>query len=356
MENICGSLALDAMGGDLGPSEVVHGLKLALSSPIGSKLDRPILLVGREEEIKPTLEAVGLSKDDRIAIVHAEQVIGMDEKPMQAMKKKRNSSMMIALDLVKSGQASAILSCGNTGSLMGGGTIKIRPLDGVERPALATIIPGLEKFTVLIDSGANPDASPEHLVHNSVLGTHFAKVVLGVESPRVGLLTIGTEEGKGGERIQETHHLLKSVKGIVRYEGLVEGFHLFDGDVDVIVCDGFVGNVVLKSCESLFHVIKQYLKTELTANPIRKAGAFMAKGAFQSLRTHFNPAEYGAAPFLGLKAPVLKAHGSSDRNAIAGGIKIALNVIQHDMNDHILEDIKRVNRLIHPASRVEFEV
>ena len=345
---VCGSLALDAMGSDRGPIEIVEGLKLALGTMTSDMSDEPILLVGREDELTAALNSVGLSDDNRVRIVHAEEVIGMDEKPMNAIKKKRNSSMMIALDLVKTGSAKAILSCGNTGALMGGGTIKIRMLDGIERPALATIIPGLNKFTVLIDSGANPDSTPEHITHNAILGTNFAKIVLGIDEPRVGLLTIGTEEGKGGERIQEAHQLLKTIKGIIRYDGLVEGFHLFDGDVDVIVCDGFVGNVVLKSCESLFHVIGHFLKKELTSSPIRKAGAFLAQGAFKSLRDHFSPSEYGSAPFLGLKAPVFKAHGSSDRLAIAGGIRIALNVIQHDMTDRILEDVTRVNRLIQP--------
>lgn len=348
---VCGSLALDAMGGDLGPFEVVEGLKLALGTMNSKPFDEPVLLVGREDELTDALTSVGLSGDQRVRIVNAEEIIGMDEKPMNAIKKKKNSSMMVALDLVKSGNAKAILSCGNTGSLMGGGTIKIRMLEGIERPALATIIPGLSKFTVLIDSGANPESTPEQITHNAILGSNFAKIVLGVDEPRVGLLTIGTEEGKGGEKIQEAHQFLKTIKGIIRYDGLVEGFHLFDGEVDVIVCDGFVGNVVLKSCESLFHVIRDYLKIELTKTPIRKVGAFLAQGAFENLKNHFSPAEYGAAPFLGLKAPVFKAHGSSDRNAIAGGIKIALNVIQHDMTDRILKDVIRVNRLIQRPSK-----
>ena len=351
MEELRGSLALDAMGSDKGTLEVVEGLKLALKAMGSNPVEDPVLLVGRKDELESALQQVGLAGDKRVQVVHAEEVVGMEDKPMQAIKKKRNSSMMIALDLVKSGSAKAILSCGNTGALMGGGTIKLRPLQGIDRPALATIIPGINKFVVLIDSGANPDATPEHLCHNAVLGSNFAKVVLGVEEPKVGLLTIGTEEGKGGERVTETHHLMRSIKGIIRYDGLVEGFQLFDGEVDVIVCDGFVGNVVLKSCESLFHVIGKHLKKEITATPVRKLGGLLAKGAFQSLKDHFSPSEYGAAPFLGLKAPVFKAHGSSDRNAIAGGIKIALNVIQHDMTDHILEDIRGVNRMIQPPSR-----
>jgi phosphate acyltransferase len=347
---VCGSLALDVMGGDKGPHEVVEGLRLALQSPAASDLVRPIILVGREPEIVKSLRELGLEGDSRIQVVHAEEVVSMDEKPMNAIKKKRNSSMMVALELVREGQAQAILSCGNTGSLMAGGTIKIRPLDGVERPALATIIPGREKFTVLIDSGANPDATPLHLVHNAVLGVNFARIVLGIDTPRVGLLTIGTEEGKGGERIQNAHTQLKAIQGVIQYEGLVEGFHLFDGEVEVIVCDGFVGNVVLKSCESLFHVIRGFLKKELTANPVRKLGAWMSQGAFKELKSHFSPAEYGAAPFLGLRAPVLKAHGSSDRHAIAGGIKIALNLIRFDLNERILQDVIKVNSILHAAA------
>lgn len=348
-----GSLAVDAMGSDKGPVEVVQGLKLALdamASTTHPQMD-PILLVGRTEELEPALSSVNLAQDPRVRIVHADDVIGMDEKPMQAIKKKRNASMMVALDLVKSGSAQAILSCGNTGALMGGGTIKLRALEGVDRPALATIIPGLRKFTVLIDSGANPDATPVHLCHNAVLGSHFARVVLGIEEPKVGLLTIGTEEGKGGERVTETHHLMRSIKGLIRYDGLVEGYHLFDGEADVIVCDGFVGNVVLKACESLFHVIGDYLKQEITATPVRKLGAMLSRGAFRNLKDHFSPSEYGAAPFLGLKAPVFKSHGSSDRHAIAGGIKVALNVVQHDMTERILEDIRGVNRMIQPPQR-----
>jgi phosphate acyltransferase len=347
-DQLRGSLALDAMGSDKGPEEIMEGLKLALAS-MGSLPDGlPILVVGHQDILRPGLVKVGLADDPRVKLVHAEQVIDMDEKPMNAIKKKRDSSMMVALDLVKEGAARAILSCGNTGALMGGGTIKLRPLNGVDRPALATIIPGINNFTVLIDSGANPDATPVHLCHNAVLGSNFARVVLGIEKPRVGLLTIGTEEGKGGDRVVETHHLMRSIKGIIHYDGLVEGYHLFDGQVDVIVCDGFVGNVVLKACESLFHSIGSYLKTEIRANPVRKLGGLLAKGAFRSLKDHFSPSEYGAAPFLGLKAPVFKSHGSADRHSIAGGIRVAMNVVQHDMTERILEDIRAVNRMVQP--------
>ena len=340
MEAIKGSLALDAMGGDMGPLEVVEGLKIALNNGAGKLTQDPILVVGREDELIPALRSVGLQDDPRVRVIHAEEVIGMDEKPMNALKKKKGSSMLVALDLVKAGDAKAILSCGNTGSLMGGGTIKLRPLDGIERPALATIIPSLKQPFVLLDAGANPESTPSHLMQNAILGSNFARAVLAIPKPRVGLLTIGTEEGKGGERIQETHRLLKEIGDVIEYSGLIEGFHLFDSQVDVVVCDGFVGNIVLKSCESLFHVIKDYLKIGLNRNPVRKVGAALCKGAFQEMKAHFSPSEYGGAPLLGLRAPVFKAHGSSNRAAIAGAIKVALTVIQHDISDRILKDLE----------------
>ncbi len=350
MDDVVGCLALDAMGGDMGPLEFVEGVKLALNSDKNDSFQEPILLVGRESELTEALGKVGLSGDPRVKIIHAEQVVDMEDKPMDALKKKKQSSMMVALDLVKEGAAKAILSTGNTGSLMGGGTIKLRPLEGVERPALATIIPGRDRYRVLIDGGANPESTPTHIAHNAVLGSNFAKIVLGIDMPKVGLLTIGTEEGKGTEKIAETHHLLKAAQGVIDYHGLVEGFHVFDGDADVIVCDGFVGNVVIKACESLFHAIGSFLKKELNANPIRQSGALLCKGAFKNMKAHFNPSEYGGAPFLGLKAPVFKAHGSSDRYAIEGAIKIAMRVVKHDMTEHILEDIREINKATQPEA------
>ena len=355
MEAIKGSLALDAMGGDMGPLEVVEGLKIAFLNGAGKLTHDPILLVGREDELRSALRTVGIQDDRRVKVIHADEVIGMDEKPMHALKKKKGSSMLVALDLVKSGDAKAILSCGNTGSLMGGGTIKLRPLDGIERPALATIIPSLKQPFVLLDAGANPESTPSQLMHNAILGSNFSRAVLGITQPRIGLLTIGTEEGKGGERIQETHRLLKEIGDVINYSGLIEGFHLFDSQVDVVVCDGFVGNIVLKSCESLFHVIKDYLKIELTRTPMRKVGAALCKGAFRDMKSHFSPAEYGAAPLLGLRAPVFKAHGSSNRAAIAGAIKVALTVIQHDISDRILKDLENAQKRIHVSRPHESE-
>lgn len=334
------AIAIDAMGGDMGPGEVVHGLALALQdSSTAASFDQWIL-VGDEKTLFPALREAGISGDESIEIHHAEEVIGMDEKPLQSLKKKPNSSMVRALGLVRDGNAKALLSCGNTGSLMAGGTLRVRPLPGVERPALGTIIPTRDSRFILLDAGANPEPTPYQLCQNAILGSNYAKVALDKQRPRVGLLTIGTEEGKGSNRIQEAHRELKELGEVIDYQGLIEGFQVFQNHVDVIVCDGFTGNIVLKVCESLFKMLAGYLKDELSANLIRKAGALLSIGAFREIKKELDPAQYGGAPLLGLKAPVLKAHGSSDRHSIAGALGIAAHAVRDDMTAHIKHDIE----------------
>lgn len=339
------SLAIDAMGSDKGPAEIIEGIALALR---GCHASDTFFICGDEAILKPLLSQSGLSDEKRIQIVHATQVISMDEKPLRAIKQKKDSSMFRALELVKEGKAQAVISCGNTGSLMAGGTIKVRPLKGVERPAIGTIIPSNGCHYVLIDAGANPEPKPEHLVHNGIMGSCYAKTVLGIERPRVGLLTIGTEEGKGTELVQLAHEKFKKINGeIINYFGPVEGFQLFDNQVDVVVCDGFVGNILLKTSESLFEMIKTVLKEELTATPIRKLGALLSKGAFEGMKRKLNPVAFAGAPFLGLQGNVLKAHGSSDRYYIEGAIGMAHTVIQHDMLAEIQENVETANKVIY---------
>src|SRR5688572_31021355 len=259
-----GRIAVDAMGGDLGPAEVVAGVKLALHQHHALN---PITLVGDEAVLDPLLREMGLRRNNRLSIHHASEVVTMDDKPLAALKKKKDSSMVRAIELVKSGEAKVVVSCGNTGALMAGGTLRLRPMEGIARPALAAICPREGGHFVLIDAGANPDAKPEHLVHNAILGSHYCRVMLGVKSPRVGLMTIGTEEGKGNALITETNEMLKRIGGLVNYAGPIEGFHVFAEHVDVVVCDGFVGNIMLKSWESLVKFFSSMLKEELQANP-----------------------------------------------------------------------------------------
>jgi glycerol-3-phosphate acyltransferase PlsX len=337
-----GRIAVDAMGGDLGPSEVVAAVKLALAHNAGLN---PITLVGDEALLGPILAHQGLKCGERLSVLHAPEVITMEDKPLHALKKKKDSSMVKAIELVKSGEAKVVVSCGNTGALMACGTLRLRTMDGVARPALAAVVPRQGGHFILIDAGANPESRPEHLLHNAILGSHYCRVVLGVSSPRVGLMSIGTEDGKGNALITETNELLKKVDGIIRYAGPIEGFQVFAEHVDVVVCDGFVGNIMLKSWESLEKFIRSLLREELGANPLRKTGALLSKGAFAAMKERINPERYGGAPLLGLRGNILKAHGSSNRNAIRSAIRAAGEIIKADMNHRMETDIARANEL-----------
>jgi glycerol-3-phosphate acyltransferase PlsX len=330
------------MGGDLGPVEVVEAVKLALAD---EAID-PITLVGDEAVLRPLLLAAGLAGDARASILHASEVITMEDKPLQALKRKKDSSMVKAIELVKTGEARVAISCGNTGALMAGSTLRLRMMDGVDRPALAAVIPRDNGHFILIDAGANPDAKPEHLVHNAILGANYAKVILGIPSPRVGLITIGTEEGKGNALITETHELMKRIAPVVNYAGPIEGFQVFRDTVDVVVCDGFTGNILLKTWESMAKFMTTMLKGELQANPMRMAGAMLAKGAFDALKSRMNPDRYGGAPLLGVRGNILKAHGSSNRHALANAIRAAAKIIHQDLYQHSIQDVAQANVLL----------
>lgn len=327
------------MGGDLGPAEVVEAVKLALAD---TAID-PITLVGDEAVLRPLLVAAGLAGDPRAQILHASEVITMDDKPLQALKRKKDSSMVKAIELVKTGEARVAISCGNTGALMAGSTLRLRMMDGIDRPALAAVIPRDNGHFILIDAGANPDAKPDHLVHNAILGSNYAKVILGIPSPRVGLITIGTEEGKGNALITETHEQMKRIGAVINYAGPIEGFQVFRDTVDVVVCDGFTGNILLKTWESMAKFITTLLKGELQANPVRMAGALLAKGAFDALKSRMNPDRYGGAPLLGVRGNILKAHGSSNRHALANAIRAAAKIIHQDLYQHTIQDVAQAN-------------
>ncbi|MGB0408437.1 MAG: phosphate acyltransferase PlsX [Opitutales bacterium] len=344
------TIAVDTMGGDLGPTEFIRGLLYASEE---LKLDCEFILVGKGRLLERLLKVRKLPTDpNSIHIHHASEVIGMEEKPIQALKQKKDASMVQAIRLVKEGRADAMVSCGNTGALMAGGTLKLRPLDGVARPALGIIIPGRQQPSVLIDVGANPESDATNLVHNAILGSNYSRAALNVKHPRVALLTIGTEEGKGNSLINEAHAKLQKVKGVINYVGPVEGFQVFDGGVDVTVCDGFVGNVLLKSSEALFGLVGSTMKEELVRNPKRMIGAALSKSAFRDMRCRLSPDQYAGAPLLGLKGNILKSHGSSNYIAIANALRIASEVVKHDMIDSISSEIDQVNELIHASDDV----
>jgi len=339
-----GRIAVDAMGSDLGPSEIVEAVRLALHEFPGLN---PVVLVGQQEVLRPLLAESGLDRNPAISVLHASEIITMEDKPLQAVRRKKDASMLRAIELVKNDEAGIVVSCGNTGSLMAGGALKLRTMEGVDRPALAAVIPRENGHFILIDAGANPDAKPEHLAHNAILGSHYCRVVLGTTTPRVGLLTIGTEEGKGNVLITEAHEHLKKINGLINYAGPIEGFQVFEDHVDVVVCDGFVGNICLKSWESLAGFVSAILKNELRAGPLRMLGATLSRGAFGALKRRINPERYGGAPLLGLKGDILKAHGSSNRHAIKNAIHAASQILKADMNHRIETDIARANELLH---------
>lgn len=333
------------MGGDLGPSEVLEAVKILLVSDRSGPIP-PIVLVGDQAQLEPLVAAAGFKGDPRVTISHASEVVTMDDKPLKALKTKKDSSMLRAIELVKNGEASVVVSSGNTGALMAAGTLRLRTMTGVDRPALAAVIPRDGGNFILIDAGANPDARPNHLLHNAILGANYARIIFGLESPRVGLLTIGTEEGKGNELITETHELLKKVGSVINYVGPIEGFQVFRDQVEVVVCDGFVGNTLLKTWESLAKFITGMLKDELKKTPLRMSGAFLAKGAFDALKARMNPDRYGGAPLLGVRGNILKAHGSSNRHAWASAIRAAAKIIEQDLYQRIEHDVARANELV----------
>jgi glycerol-3-phosphate acyltransferase PlsX len=334
------TIAIDAMGGDLGPSEVVAGLAEAIAAQ-----SRPtsFRLVGDESVLQPLLKEAGLDNHPRVTVLHASEVIGMDEKPIQSIKRKRDASMVRAIELIKNGEVQAVVSCGNTGALMACGTLRLRQIPGVDRPALASIIPSRKTPFVLIDVGANPESTPEHLVHNAVLGSNYARAVLNITKPRVGLLSIGTEESKGNNRTLATHSHLKQLQPLIDYRGPIEGFQVFNDVVDVVICDGFVGNVVLKVSEALFGFIGDTLKEELVRNPKRKLGAVLSRSAYRDMKRKLSPDQYAGAPLLGLNGNILKAHGASTRHAIAGALRVAREIVIHDMIESITGEIAEAN-------------
>ena len=335
------TVAVDTMGSDLGPTEFIRGLFYAIDE---LKIDCQFTLVGKERLLKRLLEKNPKNIDlSKVSIHPASQVIEMDEKPIKALKQKKDSSMVRAIELLKEGKADAVVSCGNTGALMAGGTLRLRPLPGVDRPSLGTIVPGKETPFVLIDVGANPESTPQNLAHNAILGSNYAKTVLNMPQPRVGLLTIGTEEGKGNALINETHQKLQLLDGIINYQGLIEGFQLFQNKVDVVVCDGFVGNVLLKSSEAVFAFIGETMKEELVRNPKRMIGAALSKSAFRDMKNRLSPDQHAGAPLLGLKGNILKSHGSSNYVAIGNALRIASEVVRHDMIESISTEITQTN-------------
>ena len=321
--------AIDAFGGDNAPSAVIEGCLEALELHD----DFGIILCGDEEKLKKELEGREFDRS-RIEIVHAPEIIGCDEKPTAAVSKKPDSSLVRALSLVASGEADCMISAGSTGALLAGAIFKLKRIRGIKRPALAPILPTLKGPAMLIDCGANVDSKPEFLVQFADMGSAYMASVLGIDAPRVALINNGSEEEKGNELTKAAHQLLKEDKN-VRFVGNCEPRDVMSGDFDVLVCDGFVGNTVLKSIEGTAYAILHMLKDEIRSKKRSQIGALLCRSAFRKLKKRMDYTEYGGAPLLGVNGGVIKAHGSSDAHAFCSAIGQARKLVLGDIVNKI---------------------
>ncbi|STO30736.1 Phosphate acyltransferase [Fusobacterium necrogenes] len=310
-------VALDAMGGDKAPFETIKGAMKALEEIETLHL----VFVGKKESIEEELKRYKYDSS-RIEIVDAREVIEMTDEPVTAVKAKKDSSMNRTLELVKDGVVDASVSAGNTGALITASQLKLKRIKGVLRPAIATMFPNKKDKMLILDVGATADCKPEFLNQYAIMGSKYLEILLGMKNPAVGLLNIGTEEGKGNEITREAYNLLKANKGI-NFVGNVEGTEVMNGKIDVVVTDGFTGNMVLKTAEGVAKVIVSSLKEEINKSFIYKLGALLVKPAIKRLGKKVDSSEYGGAMFLGLNGLSIKAHGNSDSNGIKNAIKVA---------------------------------
>jgi glycerol-3-phosphate acyltransferase PlsX len=331
-------IALDAMGGDNAPQAIVQGACEALEHY--PQIDK-LLLVGDQAAIEAELSALGQTGNSRLEIVHTDQVVDMHESPAAAIRSKPRSSIAVAVDLVKKGQARGVISAGHTGAAVASTVLKLRTLPGVERPGIATVFPSPTGPFLLLDAGANVECKAKHLAQYAVMGEIYAREILGMPEPRIGLLNVGHEEGKGNELSKATYDLIKGLPNL-NFVGNIEGRDLFDNSVDVVICDGFVGNVVLKCCESLAKAFGEFLRQLLTRNLKRKVGALLARNAFSEFKDLSDYAEYGGAPLLGVTGVCIIGHGSSSPRAIRNAIRVAMEAVEHHLNDHIAARLQEV--------------
>ena len=328
-------IAVDAMGGDFAPREIVVGAAQAADLASVTRL----ILVGDQAAIQAELKRCP-RVSPKIEIRHAAETVGMDETPALAIRKKKDSSIGRAVDMVKEGEADAVLSAGNTGAMVVAATLKLRTLEGVERPAIATVMPTLGRPLVLIDAGANTDCDARLLLDFAAMGSVYAREILGQGRPVVGLLSIGVEDSKGNEITKEAFRLLSASP--LNFRGNVEGHDLFRGETDVVVCDGFMGNVVLKTSEGVAHAIGQWLKQEFKANPVRLLGALMLRGAMRSIKRRIDPELFGGAPLLGVNGVCIITHGASTARAIYHAVRVAGESVGHHLTHQIVDEMKQL--------------
>lgn len=326
-------VAIDAMGGDHGPSVIVAG---AIE---GARVNNAaITLVGREDVVNAELAKHDTSSLD-IEVVHAPDEITMEDHPAQAVRRKPDASMNVAMRLVKEGKADAMVSAGNSGAMMASALMVLGRIKGIDRPAITSGVPnGKGAHTMLVDLGAVTDPKPVNMVQFAMMGQVYAQTVVGIENPTIGLISNGEEASKGNQLTQKVHPLLKATEGL-NFIGNVEGRDILTGDVDVVVMDGFTGNVVLKSIEGTASMLMRLLRAEMTASPLRKVGALILKPAFKAVAKRLDYAEIGGAPLLGVDGAVIIAHGRSNELAIRNAVGVGVRAAEHDLRGHILERV-----------------
>ncbi len=311
-------IAIDAMGGDFGPEVTVA----AAAHIIEKRSDVRIILVGQEDKISAELDKHNITNSDRLTIHHASEIVAMDEAPSQALRKKKDSSMRVAINLVAEGEANAAVSAGNTGALMATAKFVLKTLPGIDRPAIMTTLPNVKGHTHMLDLGANVDSSAEHLFQFAVMGSVTASAVDNVENPRVGLLNVGSEAMKGNAQVKAAEPLLQSSD--LNYIGFVEGDDIYNGSVDVVVCDGFVGNISLKSTEGVAKMITHFMKEEFNRNWLTRLIALISMPVLKSFKKRVDHRRYNGASLLGLKDIVIKSHGGADVYAYGKAIEVAI--------------------------------
>lgn len=328
-------IALDAMGGDYAPVETVHGAVDAVAEHPEIK----VLLVGKQDEIEKELQKYSYNKEN-IEVVNATEIIEMGEVPTKAIREKKDSSLVVAMKLVHDGQADAVVSAGSTGAILVGGQLVVGRIKGIKRPALAPFLPSKKGFSLLIDCGANVDARPEHLVQFAQMGTVYFENVMGKKNPTVGVVNIGTEEEKGNQLVKETYPLLKECEGI-NFIGSVEAREIASGGADILVCEAFVGNVILKFFEGVALTFLGCIKEGLMSSLRTKLGALMVKPALKGLVKTFDVSSQGGAPLLGLKGLVVKAHGNSKAKEIKTALCQCIAFKENSINEKITDMIQK---------------
>ena len=341
-------IALDAMGGDNAPDINIRGAAEVLKGISGLK---KLFLVGDEEQLRPACDAIGIGTDARLEVVHAPDVVTMQESGLTAVRRGKNSSISMAVDLVKSGVSDAVVSAGNTGAAVAASTIKLRLLEGVERAGIVSPMPSVHGYVLVSDTGANPDAKPSHLVGYAVMAAMMARYIYGRRMPNVAVMSNGTEDCKGSEFSKEAYHLLHELDKRellpFQFTGNCEGHDLFETELDVALTDGFTGNILLKSVEATAKAFAHWMKAGIKKSPIAMAGSLLMRSVFRNIACSMSADSVGGCPLMGVNGVSIIAHGSANATATFNACRMAEGMLHHSVNDRIVECMARLNPLLH---------